>query len=205
MSGVLYKKLTLHDQPQPVDVIFVMAGRMERKSYGLDLFRAGLAPRLVLSVGRFEVTRTKRFQLPGCDELISLRDKTPPNERHFFVEVNGSVVQIRKVKLAAWNTYGEALGLREWLKDENVRHVMVISTDIHLRRVALSFSKVFQNLPEHFVYCPVPCDLSSLKQERWWTRPNDRGYVLKELCKLTGYRMILSMPPSAIRWLMRLK
>ncbi len=44
-----------------------MAGRFERKLYVLDLFRAGVAPILLLSVDRFEVSKTKRFQLPFAD------------------------------------------------------------------------------------------------------------------------------------------
>src|ERR1035438_7158796 len=55
-----YESLTRNDSVQPVDLIFVMAGRMERKHYGLELYRAGVAPQLVLSVGRFEVSKVRR-------------------------------------------------------------------------------------------------------------------------------------------------
>ena len=39
----------------------------------------------------------------------------------------------------------------------------------------------------------------------WWSRPEDRRYVLHETVKLAGYRAILSMPEWAIRLLMPLK
>ena len=45
------------DSPTPADVIFVLAGRHERKRHGLQLFRDGLATRLILSLGRFEVRK----------------------------------------------------------------------------------------------------------------------------------------------------
>src|ERR1035438_4258492 len=76
-----YESLTRNDSVQPVDLIFVMAGRMERKHYGLELYRAGLAPRLVLSVGRFEVSKMSQLGLECVDQLKSLRDDTPPDRK----------------------------------------------------------------------------------------------------------------------------
>jgi len=201
----VYESLTLTDQVQPVDLIIVMAGRMERKQYGLDLLRVGLGSRLVLSVGRFEVSKMKRLQLAGYEELLQLRDRTPPDERHFFVQVDRSGVRTHKAKLARWNTYGEVLAFREFLKQEHAHRVMVVSTDIHLRRVALTFRKVFCDMPIQFLYCSVPSVLSSVEGDGWWTRADDRRYVLKEMIKLAGYRIILPMPTWAIRSLLRLK
>jgi uncharacterized SAM-binding protein YcdF (DUF218 family) len=200
----LYDALALRDQTRQVDAIFVMAGRMERKTYGFDLFRAGFAPRLILSVGRFEVSKMRRLGLPAYEALASLRDKTPPGDRHFFVDLHSSGVEIHRVKLATWNTYGEALALQELIGNTQGRRVMIVSTDIHLRRVALTFSKVLRGLRAQFLYCPVPNGLSSLKADRWWTRSDARAYVLQEAIKLAGYRIILSMPMSAARYLMRL-
>src|SRR5258707_15258286 len=90
----LYATLTRNDAVQPADLIFVLAGRMERKHYGLELYRAGIAPRLLLSVGRFEVSRMHQLDLPGIDRLITMRDGTPPGERNFFVEVDSTDVRI---------------------------------------------------------------------------------------------------------------
>jgi len=41
--------------------------------------------------------------------------------------------------------------------------------------------------------------------DRWWSRPDDRRFVFKEMMKLAGYVVILSMPAGAIGRLMRLK
>ena len=199
----LYEVLTWSDEVQPVDVIFVMAGRMERKQYGLDLLRSEVTPRLVLSVGRFEVSKLTSLHTGWVQELQELRNSTPPHQRHFFVAVTSSSVRIERTKLARWNSYGEALALRDFLKDENACRVMVVSTDIHMRRVALTFSKVFRNRPTVFFYHPVPPTLSSVQKERWWTRSADRRYVLSEIIKLAGYRIILSTPEWFLRWLMR--
>lgn len=201
----LYQGLTSNEPVEAVDLIFVMAGRMERKQYGLELYRAGIAPRLVLSVGRFEVSKMSRLDLEGVDELVALRERTPPDQRHFFVEVNSSGIHIERPKLQRWNTYGEALGVQQLLEGANARKVMIISTEIHLRRIAFTVRKVFRGVPVNFVYCAVPPRLEVLREERWWSRSYDRWYVVKEIAKLAGYVAILSMPAWAIRRLMRLR
>ncbi len=57
MLDWLYNRLTKKDALAPADLIFVLAGKMERKHYGLELYRAGFAKQLLLSVGRFEVSK----------------------------------------------------------------------------------------------------------------------------------------------------
>ncbi len=201
----LYEFLTLNDAPQPADLIFVMAGRMERKHYGLELYRAGFAPRLVISVGRFEVSKMPTLDLKGADELRALRDLTAPDERHFFLKIDYSGIRSEKIRLPKWNTYGEALGLRQFLETEGARRVILVSTDIHLRRVERTFSRVFRGLPNEFLYCPVPSRLASIRKDGWWRQTGDRRFVLKEMAKLSGYEAILSMPAWATRRLMRVK
>lgn len=183
----------------------MLAGRLERKAYGLELYRAGAAPRLLLSVGRFEVSKMPAVNFEGAAELIAERDRTAPGERHFFCELDAAGAHIENVKLRRWNTYGEMLGLRAYLGRDMPRRVMIVSTDVHLRRAALAFEKVFRGAPVEARYCPVPARNSSVRKERWWERPADRKSVLKEVVKLAGYRAILRMPDWAIERVMRLK
>lgn len=201
----VYESLTRNDAVGPVDLIFVMAGRMERKLYGLELYHAGVAPRLVLSVGRFEVSKMSKSSLAGADDLIALRERTPPDERHFFVKMDSSSNRIERVRLARWSTYGEALALRQLLESESARRVMVISTDVHLRRAALTFANIFRDIDVDVRYCPVPPRFGFLAKAGWWARPNDRRFVVQEIMKLVGYRAIVSTPAWASRRLMRLK
>ena len=189
------QSLTRNDAVQPVDLILVMAGRMERKRYGLELYRSGLAPRLVLSVGRFEVSKMAQLDVEWADQLKSMRDATPPDERHFFVTLDGSGVHLVKTKLERISTYGEALAFRRLLDGQAVRKVMVISTDVHLRRVALTFAAIFRDTAIEFLYCPLPARFAHAADGR---------YVISEIIKLTGYRVALSAPEWASRRLMRL-
>jgi hypothetical protein len=201
----LYESLTLNDSPQPVDLIFVMAGRMERKCYGLELYRAGTAPIVALSVGRFEVSRMSMLDREVLDELKALRDRTPPAERHFFICIDRSGVHLEKAVLPRWSTYGEAVAFRRFWEVKKARSVMVVSTDVHLRRTALAFDEAFRGAPVEFRYCPLPSSFGFVQKSGWWTRRDDRRFVLRELVKLAGYRAIFLAPHWAIRRLMRLK
>jgi len=199
----LYRSLAEHDAPAPSDLIFVPAGRMERKAYALDLYRAGTAPRLLLSIGRFEVSKMARMGLDWAPELIALRDKTPPRERHFLVEVDASAVRITKPALLSWNTYGEVLGLREYV--EGCRRVLVVSTDVHLRRIRTVVQRAIRDRAIDVRYCPVPEGYGSFCEETWWKNSASRRFVLKEAAKLVGYRIILGMPEWVVRGIMRLR
>jgi uncharacterized SAM-binding protein YcdF (DUF218 family) len=191
----LYRILSRHDPPSRADLIFVLAGKMDRKQYGLELYRAGLAPRLLLSIGRFEVSRMPQLAVDFAAELISRRDRTAPHERHFFCEIDSSGTRISSPDLRRWSTYGEALGLRDYLVGRPATRVLVVSTDIHLRRVALTFEHVFRGSATQFRYCPAPASLGSASL----------SYVISEAVKLVGYRIILMMPEFLIRRFMRLR
>ena len=91
------------------------------------------------------------------------------------------------------------------LEEEKASRVIIISTDVHLRRVAFALGKVFRGKSVEFLYCPIPPRLASLRKETWWTRPEDRRFVLREMIKLAGYRVILSMLARIAYWIMRLK
>src|SRR5262245_14981082 len=199
----LYASLVVNDRVEPVDLIFVMAGRMERKEYGLNLFRSGIAPRLVLSIGRFEVSKMAGIHLDGLAELKALRDTLPPDDRHFFTTVDKTGVHHENVKLRRCSTYGEVLAIRKFLNDDTSRRVMIISSDVHLRRVTLTFAKVFRDSPFQFSYCAVPSTF--LNSETWWIHEQSRRFVFNEMAKLIGYRIILSLPVGIAQRLMRLK
>ena len=200
----LYDTLTKSDPIRPVDLIFVIAGRIERKQYGLELYRSGLAPRLILSVGRFEVSKMAATDFRSVDQLIAERNQTPPDERHFFCEINGDKTRIEKVRLPRWNTYGELLGLRQYLERDMPRHLMIISTDVHLRRISLAFTRIFRGLPVEVHYCPVPSSASSVAKRHWWVGSTNRDFVLREMMKFIGYLMIVNMPNWVVRSAMRL-
>ena len=201
----VYDRLTRHDSPRPVDLIVVLAGRMDRKHYGMELYRAGMAPRLLLSIGRFEVSRMKPIIANAMPELVALRDRTPPENRHFFCDFRAQGSRIQTAHLRRWSTYGEVLALSEYLDSEMPDRVMIVSTDIHLRRAALALEHCLGGRAPELLYCPVPPEYTSLSRFNWWKHSADLSFVLKETLKLAGYRTILALPETLVERAMRLK
>ena len=57
-----------------------------------------MAPRLVLSTDRFEVSKMSKFGLEGFEELIALRDRSPrPALFYWKMSASGGSVEKRKL------------------------------------------------------------------------------------------------------------
>jgi hypothetical protein len=67
----LYDFLDVGKSPRPADCIFVLAGKEERKAYGIKMWRFGYASQLILSVGRFE---WRKFGELGLELMAVSRD-----------------------------------------------------------------------------------------------------------------------------------
>lgn len=181
--------LAAEDVPVPCDLIFVLAGRLERKPYGLDLFRQGLARRLVVSVGRFEVRHTAASAL-DVPELIALRDATPPSQRHFWLDFRNGERAISLAHLRKTNTFWELQGLASYLAHDPPVSIALVSTSVHLRRIRFCCARIsfFKNKSLHFL--AVPDGQSSLRRDGWWKRADHWSYVVSEYVKLAGYRLL---------------
>lgn len=172
----------------PCDLIFVLAGVMDRKFYGLELFRQGLAPRLILSVGRSEVRQTAAILIDG-PELINLRDRTPPEERHFWVDFEGQKTTISLAQLERIGTFEELKGIAAYLASQPPASVALVSTSIHLRRIRFCCSRIPFFAERKVPLWAVPEEQSSYKRNAWWKRRADGLYMISEYLKLVGYRL----------------
>lgn len=173
----------------PCDLIFVLAGLPERKSYGLELFQQGVAPRLVLSVSRFDVRHTAALLSEG-EELIRLRDQTSPEKRHFWIEFQDGRSTISQAAVKRTGTFGELNAIGDYLALKPPATIAFISTSIHLRRVRFCCSQIpfFQGRRVYF--WAVPEEMSSFRRAAWWRRPPDWRYLISEYAKLAGYRLM---------------
>ena len=181
--------LVCEDPVAPCDLIFVLAGIMERKFHGLELFHQGLAPRLILSVGRSEVRQTAAILGDG-QELVRLRDKTPPEKRHFWVDLEGAKETISPARLERIGTFHELKGLAAYLASRPPARIALVSTSIHLRRVRFCCARIPFFAERNVSLWAVPEENSSYKSKVWWKRSADCLYLTSEYLKLAGYRLI---------------
>jgi uncharacterized SAM-binding protein YcdF (DUF218 family) len=184
----LHNYLDIASKPSPCDAIFVLAGRQERKVHGVDLWRVGYAPELILSVGRFEWRRFYDLGLPRDGGLRKLVDAVPPVERHFFVREWKDRAEILAVAKGKYGTLTEALAAARLLREGEYRSLMVVSSAYHLRRVALAFGRAFRGSGTRLVFVPVPNE-----------PPESRSELLRELRKYLLYRLLLFYPGAVSR------
>jgi uncharacterized SAM-binding protein YcdF (DUF218 family) len=191
----LHDFLAPAEPPCPADAVFVFAGAMERKEYGVALWREGLAPSIVLSVGRFEWRRIPALGLPADSGLPALVESTPPPERHFFLVVRGGEAAATLRPVLRFGTAGEAAALVEEAAARGWRSVLVVSTSFHLRRARLALGRLGRGGSCRFRFVAVPEDRTSHPRRRWWTRPDTRALLLGEAVKWLGYRLL---PPRLL-------
>ncbi len=181
--------MAAEDPVSSCDLIFVLAGRPERKSYGLKLFREGIAPRLILSVGRSEVRQTAAL-VPEGPELIAIRDKTPPAERHFWVDLADGRTTVSLARLQRIGTFEELKALASWLDSQPPARIALVSTSIHLRRIRYCCSRIRFFAERNVCLWPVPEQESSFQRIGWWKRWADAHYLISEFVKLAAYHLL---------------
>ena len=97
MLKFLLAWLVRADPAVPVDAIFVLAGLKARKVFAIQLLEKEFAPRVLFSVGRFEIRRFPELGLPLTIDLLQMAQSIPPPQRHFFVLFENHDVPIQNV------------------------------------------------------------------------------------------------------------
>src|SRR5512139_2962770 len=85
LAQSVYDFLDVGKSPRPADCIFVLAGKQERKTYGIKMWHFGYAARLILSVGRFEWRKFGELGLDSDGGLEASVEQIPAKKRHFFI------------------------------------------------------------------------------------------------------------------------
>jgi uncharacterized SAM-binding protein YcdF (DUF218 family) len=183
LAKYIYNFLDVGKPPRPADCIFVMAGKQERKVFGIKMWRIGYAPQLILSVGRFEWRKFKALGLESDGGLESLVAQIPPKERHFLVRLTRQETLCTPVKPGFLGTYSEARILSRYLQNLPIRSLLVVSSPIHLRRVALVFRRAFRKSGTSLTFASVPENIS-------FDTAASRVQLWLELCKYVVYRLL---------------
>jgi uncharacterized SAM-binding protein YcdF (DUF218 family) len=193
------------DAPRSADLIFVLAGRVYRKDYALELFRRGLAPRILLSVGRFEIRRFSKMALPVPLDLLKLAQDVPPPQRHYFAFFEGQQVRTQHVLPGRFGTLTEIEALARWLSERpEIRSVLIVSSGAHLRRIRMCCRSLL-NVNIRLAFLAAPLTLSEqhlaepVEQQQDYPQPEGSSRFatakedLIELFKLAIYWILLKI------------
>ncbi len=173
-SGIaqsVYDYLDVGKSPRPADCIFVLAGKQERKTYGIKMWRFGYAPQLVLSIGRFEWRKYGELGLESDGGLDDQKERIPPKKRHFFVRLDRQDTVCTPIRKGFFGTRTEAREFARYSRDLSIRSLLIVSSPVHLRRVALVFRRAFRKsgIQLTFVAMPEKPDFNSspARSETW--------------------------------------
>jgi len=139
----IHRLLSVAQAPRTSDVLFVLAGGQQRKVYGLQLYSQGLAPQILLSVGRFEIRRFREMTIPYPPQsepidLLAVAQTIPPAERHFFVAIERAVVTFERIAPGRLGTLREVRALAKWCTERpEITSLMMVSSGYHLRRTRM--------------------------------------------------------------------
>jgi hypothetical protein len=189
----LYDWLACADSVGEGDLIFALAGRQSRKMFALELFSQGRAPKLLLSVARFEIRRFAKLPLPVYVDLLSIAAPIPAPARHFFVSFEARKSAVEFIQLRGrFGTLREIQALAAWLKDRpTINSVLVVSSASHLRRVRLCCRAFLpRRLQLRMLADP---NENPLEWDQWWRHRDARVMVLAEPIKLLLYSIVLSV------------
>ena len=187
LAQSVYDFLDVGKSPRLADCIFVLAGKQERKIYGIKMWHFGYAAQLILSVERFEWRKFSELNLESDGGLKALVEQTPAKKRHFLVRLDRQDTICIPVHKGFFGTRSEARAVAECLRNLSVRSLLVVSSPVHLRRVALAFRRAFRKSGIQLTFVAVPEKLS-------FAFPAERAPVWLEFCKYLLYRFLLSWP-----------
>lgn len=178
------------ESPSKSDLIFVLAGRWNRKTYALQLYNGAYAPRILFSVGRFEIRRFECGNLPSPVNLLDAASRVAPPKRHYFVCFEGRDVRVERIPVFRFGTFTEIKALREWLRQRpDIRTVQVVSSREHLPRARMCCSALLpQSLKIRFVATPTRVESG---QESWPSQKDGAWQILSEAGKILIYRFVL--------------
>ena len=157
--------------PRRAEAIAVLGGdeEGERATRAMALYREGYAPLIVL-------TGLQQGVAPIPAGL---------NWRAEFLEVGGVPRSALRFELQARNSYTEAVQLRDLMRKEGWRTLIVVSDPPHMRRLSWMYGDVFEGSGLEVVLVASRPDW--WRPGDWWRVERSGQFVLQEMIKLGYY------------------
>jgi uncharacterized SAM-binding protein YcdF (DUF218 family) len=94
--------------------------------------------------------------------------------------------RVRILALTGPGTHGEAEAALEFVRAEQLRRLVVVTTPYHTRRALAVFRTVFEGSGVAIGILPASASSPAMPQ-RWWASPYDRAYVAYEWAAIIYY------------------
>lgn len=166
--------LIVQDKLVPADVIVVISGDGSRYQYAIRLFKEGYAKYIL-----FNYNGEDRY------DMISVID--PEEKINNVIISSGIPFDKTIIDGRCTSTYEDVLYAKETILKNNFKTAIIVSNNFHMRRVYLTFKKVFKGNDIRLMFIPVPKEVKGINPDEWWTREYDLIRVFDEYVKLGFY------------------
>lgn len=156
--------LSPSDNLIPADAIVVVSGDGDRMKHAIDLYKQGLAPKLILSGA-------------SSDGLTS-------NALAMHLEASAAGIQDEAVIMEekARNTFENALYTKEIIQNQGMRSIILVSSPYHQRRVYETFRSVFKK--SNIKLQNSPSVYSDWNSHNWWESERELYLTQSEVGKI---------------------
>jgi hypothetical protein len=153
------------------DVIIVLGGGGDhRTATGLDLYKQGMAPRLLLS---------------GAEAKENGEYRDPIDWRADRLVKAGVPRQSILLDPSAGSTWEEAVNALALMRAAGWHKVIVVSDPVHMRRLSWAWHEAAEGSKTSFVLVSAPS--GQWTGDGWWRDPSSRRNAVSELAKLVYY------------------
>ncbi len=157
--------------PARADVIILLGGNSKsRLQTGMELYRQGLAPRILL-IGEASPDPPSAHPLPNVRLLYLLEENVPRD---------AILVDAR-----ARSSYEEAIDARSMMRQHGWSRALVVSDPPHMRRLSWIWRKTFRGIDS--TYLLIPTHPLWWNAGTWWRDDWAQRFVLTEIIKIGYY------------------
>lgn len=167
--------LVYPDRKVPSDFIVLLGGERDgqRTRKAVELYRAGVAPKIIVSSGAQISWRTTESK-----EMVALLRELQVPDRDIILETK------------SLSTYENAQYTKELLEKEALaaRRITLVTDHWHTRRAVFVFERVFK-ASDIEIASVGSHSLKKIQLEKWWQDHESTQTVLSEWARLVVYRL----------------
>ena len=169
--------LTVEDKLQPADVIFVLNGDVHTRPFrAVELFKQGLAPQIAIAKEEDMPDVELGISPNGTDVAIGIMKKLGVPDENIVVLAPDE---------DATSTRDEAKTLRDYVDENDIRRVILVTSAFHTRRAQWIFEKELSGSGAILEVAAAPH--WKFDETNWWTREKGLITFFEEYLKLLYY------------------
>ena len=175
--------LIAEDSLVHADVIVpLVGGTWDREIEAAELFRAGYAPRVVLTIEPSVPTQTYLAQR-------GIKVSDPVEDRLQVLSALGVPAnRVTVIRKPVTSTFDEARFIGAWAAETSIRTIIVVSSPQHTARAKYIFERCAGSVRTTFVVRPTR--LGEFRADSWWMSRAMLRDGIFELQKLLAYRLV---------------